>query len=704
MRIREERVGSRSRGAWAWIVVAAAMVLLAASTTEAAVEMPGLFSDHMVLQRDMPVPVWGQAAPGEKVRVSFRGQSKETVADPSGRWMVKLDAMKAEPDQKPGTLVVEGENRIEFADVLVGEVWLGSGQSNMVWPIYSCKDADKEDAAADEPMIRFSCNNLWPSYETPNSGWLVCKPGRIRKFSALMYYFGRELQHELGVPVGLICRAVSGSAACPWISTNGFMSYPPLVEEYKAYSEKEYPLLKAEYDAKVREWEKQCAKANEALASRIRDLDSTNFDVQVTITNAVPTPDFETGGIVWQSGTMRLKYDGKGGWTVGGMSINKRSGVTVGMCAGVVTQSHAGIAIAAEAEFKLAANFGPGKVRYNAQGGIDDNQRVVTNFGPYQVRYNVFVSRKGGEFAGKAEIAMGDSRLESLVKGVVTPLPGETAPGKPGGPPPGVYPQPPDCGSWHTRFIEPTVPYAIRGVVWDQGESGTGYRGLNLATVTAGMVDSWRKERESDFLFLFVQKPSGGGWLWTGDMADKAGKPVPRPTLPASPEVATNRHPFAYEFLSLMRIPNSRMCVAMDLDSGLHPFDKHGYGRRLARVAMSAVYGGKTVCCGPLYKSHTVRTIKDGESEVKAVQVAFDCVGAGLEARGGEPLQGFIIAGPDRKFVWAKARIEGDSVLVWSDKIGEPQAVRYAWSDAPSWANLFNKDGFPALIFRTDTW
>lgn len=703
MRTRKECIGSRSRGAWAWIVVAAAGLCLAARS-EAAVEMPGLFSDHMVLQRDMPVPVWGKATPGEKVRVSFRGQSKETVGDSSGRWMVRLDPMKAESGQKPGILVVEGENRIEFADVLVGEVWLGSGQSNMVWPIYSCKDADKEDEAANEPMIRFSCNNLWPSYETPNSGWLVCKPGHIRRFSALMYYFGRELQHELGVPVGLICRAVSGSAACPWISTNGFMSYPPLVEEYRAYSEKEYPLLKAEYDAKLREWEKQCAKANEALASRIRDLDSTNFEAQVTITNAAPTPDFETGGIVWQSATMRLKYDGKGGWTVGGMSVSKWSGVTVEMNAGVVTQSQDGIAIAAEAEFKRAANFAPGQVRYNAQGGIDDSRRSVTNFGPCHVRYNVLVSRKGGEFAGKAHIAMGDSHFESEAKGAVTPLPGETAPRKPVGPPPGVYPQPPDCGSWHSRLIEPTVPYAIRGVVWDQGESGTGYRGLNLATVTAGLVDSWRKERGSDFAFLFVQKPSGGGWSWNSDMVDKAGKPVPRPALPASPAVATNRLPFAYEFLGLMRIPNSRMCIAMDLDSGLHPFDKHGYARRLARIAMSEVYGRKAVCCGPTYKSHTLRTIKDGESEAKAVQVAFDCVGAGLEARGGEPLQGFIIAGPDRKFVWAKARIEDDSVLVWSDKIPDPQAVRYAWADAPSWANLFNKDGFPALIFRTDDW
>lgn len=703
MELSGKGVGIRARGTRAGIVFAMALLFCVATAADAAVEMPGIFSDHMVLQCDMPVPVWGKAVPGEKVKVSFRGQFKETTAEADGRWMLKLDAMKALPGQKADVLTVEGENRIEFKDVLVGEVWFGSGQSNMVWPIYSCKDADKEDAAANEPMIRFSCNNLWPSYETPGGGWCVCEPGRIRKFSALMYYFGRELQHELGVPVGLICRAVSGSAACPWISTNGFMSYPPLVEEYKAYSEKEYPALKAEYDAKLKEWEKQCAKANEALASRIQRLDSTNFEAQVTIAKAAPAPDPETGEIVWRPGSMRLKYDGKGGWTMGGISINNRYGMTVGRCAGVVTQSQDGIAIAAEAEFKQGANFGPGQVRYNAQGGIDDNQRGVTNFEPRQVRYNILVSRKGGEFVGKAEIVMGDSRFESEVKGAVTPLPGEAAPGKPGGPPPGDYPQPPACGEWHWRFmVTNNLPYAIRGVLWDQGESGTGYRGLKLATVTAGIAESWRKERGINFPFLFVQKPSGGGWQWNTNLVDKAGKPVPRPVLPATPAAAfaTNRLPGAYTFLDMMAIPNSRMCIAMDLDAGLHPFNKHDYGRRLARIALSETYGRKWVYYGPIYKSHSVETVEAG----KAIRVVFDYVGGGLEARGGDPLQGFSIAGPDRQFVWADARIERDTVVVWSDKVTDPKAVRYAWADAPSWANLFNKDGFPALIFRTDDW
>ena len=146
------------------------------------------------------------------------------------------------------------------------------------------------------------------------------------------------------------------------------------------------------------------------------------------------------------------------------------------------------------------------------------------------------------------------------------------------------------------------------------------------------------------------------------------------------------------------------MCIALDLDGGLHQLDKHGYARRLARIALSETYGRKSVFYGPIYKSHAVEDLREGGSAIKAVRVRFDNVGAGLEAKGGEPLQGFSIAGDDRLFVWANAKIEGDSVLVWSDKAPDPKAVRYAWADAPSWANLLNKDGLPGLIFRTDEW
>jgi sialate O-acetylesterase len=256
-------------------------------------------------------------------------------------------------------------------------------------------------------------------------------------------------------------------------------------------------------------------------------------------------------------------------------------------------------------------------------------------------------------------------------------------------------------GEWHAQFIAPIAGYAIRGVLWDQGESGTGVGGVEMRTALGLLVASWRQAWQCGaFPFFYVQKPSGGGCAWRAASAGSNAEPLPRLGLPPAPipDGAADQGGRARQsFQDLETVqPNMAMCIASDLDAGLHPFGKDEYGRRLAAIALNRVYGVGIAYDGPRYVSHRV--------ESDRVRVRFRNVGAGLVARHSEELLGFAVAGADRVFHWAEARIEGADVLVRSAAVSEPVAVRYAWAASPSWANLFNAEGLPALAFRTDDW
>ena len=249
-------------------------------------------------------------------------------------------------------------------------------------------------------------------------------------------------------------------------------------------------------------------------------------------------------------------------------------------------------------------------------------------------------------------------------------------------------------GSLYEAHVRPYAPYAIRGVLWDQGESGTAITGVDQFNVMGALIKGWRKEWGQDFPFLYVQKTSGGGTAW--DLED----PVTRNASKFSPlpaQVPGNGEGLYRELhIKIQQHPKTAMVTSTDLGSGTHPTNKSGYGERAARVALGFVYGKTVEIVGPSYASHVV--------EGNKVRVKFTHVGQGLAVRHSDKLQGFMIAGADKKFVWADAVLEGDSVVVSSPKVANPAAVRYAWSGISPWANLFNKDGLPALTFRTDDW
>jgi sialate O-acetylesterase len=498
----------------------------ATSAAQAAVALPPCLSPHMVLQRDKPVPLWGTAAPGEKVTVTFRDQSQTATADEKGNWSLKLAPLRA---GGPDVLAVKGTNEIAIDDVLVGEVWVGSGQSNMQGNTggYVKGDPVLEGLASKAPYPRIRLL-------TSRGKWVEATPQAVNGFSALLFSFGVRLQEQLDVPVGLLQGAVGGTPSGPWLSKEAFAA----------------------------------DEACQAALAKFR----AGYDF------AVLQKSYEEDLAKWEQAAEAAKKDGK-------------------------------------------------------------------NPPPRPVP-----PRKAEDLA--AEVG-------------------------------GLFEQ-------HIRLF---VGYGIRGVLWDQGESGTKVSGVDQYTMMGALIRGWRKEwGVGEFPFLYVQKPSGGGPAF--DPTDPAtNKAEPFTALPATvPADGAYRE----VHLRIRSYPQTEIVTATDLGSGLHPSNKSGYGSRAARVALALAYGKPVEGVGPTYAEHKV--------EGGAIRVKFAHVGKGLVFRHGEKLQGFAVAGEDKTFRWAEARIDGDSVIVSSPDVPKPVAVRYAYAGRHPWANLFNADGLPALSFRTDEW
>jgi sialate O-acetylesterase len=508
-------------------VVSCVLALATPLCVHADVKLPAILSSHMVLQREMPVPIWGTAKPGEKVTVKFRDQTKTTEADKDGKWSVKLDALKA---GGPDSVTVTGANTLTLDDVLVGEVWIGSGQSNM--------DGRVNGYAKNDPgLVKVVEGTPYPQVRLAKAtgGWKVADKAASEAFSALLLPFGVRLNQELGVPVGLMLGAVGGTPSGAWLDDEMFKADPLCQEQLKKAAAKYDPeKVKAAYAAALKKWEADAEKAK---------------------------------------------------------AENKKPPA------------------------QPAKPLAPGEIR-------------------------------GGRF-----------------------------------------------GYLYEPHIKPMAPFAVRGVLWDQGESGTSVEGVDQFAVMGALIRGWRKAWGQDFAFLSVQKPSGGGPAFdpADPVTNQADKFAPLPAAVPTASIANYRE----LHLNLRQHPNTFLVIASDLGSGIHPANKSGYGYRSARVALGGVYGKKIEIYGPIYKSHKIEGDK--------VRVTFSHVGGGLAFKQGAKLQGFAVAGEDNKFQWADATIDGDSVVLSNPKVAKPVAVRYAWANTHPWANLFNADGLPALPFKTDT-
>ena len=629
------------------------------------VRVSKIFSDHMVLQRNKPIPVWGRADPNENVVVEFNRQSKSVMADSSGKWMVHLDPEK---EGGPFKLIIRAGNKLTFRDVMVGEVWICSGQSNMEFMVKSVAHAEAEMADANYPQIRhFTVPkdvSAFPKDELTEGHWDVCSPETVGDFTAVGYFFAREIFNEIKIPIGLINASWGGTVVETWTSKNALERSDDFKDFITAIS-----LIKQDslLEAKKRAWEKnlsQVTKKIESLQGSVNNFNDADQWMKADY-DASNWPQMKLPGL-WEKQVKGLKYlDGL---------VWFRKDVTLD----------------SEEEGKPA-------IIHLAK--IDDNDRTYINgvlVGSdfvwnkkriYNVPGNVLKSGKNvvavrvEDGGGGGGIYGNSNDMKIIVNQKIISLAGEwsfkvdSMSTKIQGLEPNDFP----C-LLYNAMINPITSYAMQGVIWYQGESNAS-RAFQYRRAFPMLIRDWRDHwATGDFPFYFVQLAS---------FNEDNGNSKNGSTWAELREAQ----------LMTLSLPNTGMAVTTDIgdSADIHPRNKQEVGKRLAAVALKNVYGKNIGCCSPLYKSMEVKGNR--------IVLSFSNAGSGLMANDKYGyLKGFEIAGADSIFHFAKAFIEGEEVIVSCDSVNAPVAVRYGWADDAGEDNLYNKDGYPASPFRTDRW
>ncbi|WPX08801.1 sialate O-acetylesterase [Anaerocellum danielii] len=623
-------------------------------------KLPYLISDNMVLQRNKSVKIWGWAEPGETVTVNFLGKSYMARATDEGRWEVTLPPLNA-----GGPYFMEikcAHLTIAIKDILIGDVWICSGQSNMVLPMERVIDLYSEELEdCNIPFIRqFTVPDRYyfkgPLEELEGGCWEALSKETLLKFSAVGYFFAKALYKKYNVPIGLIKACVGGTPIEAWMSretVDQFLENPEELEKLKDDSYIES--VKKEQEAKIKAWFDHLESSDIGLKNQPLPFFDENCSPSDWKIVNIPATWKEMGlnstiGVVWF-----------------------RKEVDIPSCmAGKPAKLYLGTIVDSDFTYVNGKLIGSTSYRYpprkyNIPAGLLKEGkntivvRVISNDGNGE-----FV--KGKEYKLFTEDCMQDLKGEWLCKvgaHAKEPLPPQT------------FWQYKPTGLFN-GMIAPLLNYSIKGVIWYQGESNTD-RPEGYCKKFCALVEDLRKKWGDDQLpFLYVQLANF-----------MEAKPQPCDSNWARLREEQRR--------ALLFLDNVGMAVAIDVGewNDLHPSNKKDVGERLALLARKIAYGEKDlVASGPLYKSMKI----EGNKAV----LEFSEVGSGLVAKGGGMLKHFAIAGKDKKFVWANAVIEGDKVVVWHHSIQNPVYVRYAWADNPEGANLYNKEGLPASPFTTE--
>lgn len=623
--------------------------------------LPHLFSNHMVLQRQMDIRVWGWADPSEKIEVTLAQTTRETVAGADRRWEVTLPSMEA---GGPYVLTIQGKKTIEIKDVMIGEVWVASGQSNMTFALSGAANAAEALAKANRPEIRLFMVpgrvSLAAQTDTRPASWKVCTPEAAKDFSAVAYFFAVRLEESIHVPVGVIESAWPGSSGEEWTDTKSLGSSAIL-----------QPILAR--------WNNSAADVRSFAAG------PAAFDLEFDDFELLPAAGSSAKPLVLSDFDNRLASTSTGGiWTYGWKDASQTafsivspghdgSGNAIRVEGSVAELDDARLEASLKPQNETADLTGYSGLRFWARGKgefrLQALQPTITDTDNYES-----ATIKATPEWQPVTIWFKDLKQEGW--GVVEPLTPATLTGfsllampnvgSPARPPAGLY----------QGMIVPIEPYRIRGVIWYQGE-GNGWRGYQYRWILSALIRTWRNAwGEGDFPFLVVQLPNYG----------------------TSPELGNSlwAEVRQAQFLASKSEPNTGLIVTIDVGDpkNLHPLRKQPVGDRLALWALGTTYGQKVSYSGPLYRSMKV--------EGNEIRIGFRLFGSQLAARDGV-LKGFSIAGADRKFHWADARIDGTTVVVSSEDVPNPVAVRYDWANSPD-GNLYNAQGLPASPFRTDSW
>ena len=591
------------------------------------------------------------------------GKAVGTRADDKGNWKVLLPAHKA--DGNAHTLTVRAANTITFTNVLLGDVWLCSGQSNMAMQLKDCQGAKDDIATADFPRIREitigPVNRATPAADVNVARpWTPASPGTAGAFTGAGFYFARKVHAETGVPIGLLNASWSSSPIETWLAPEGVVAVPVLAAARE---------VALKLYAEAHGGELPVKGSSGAIAAARRKADAA--------AKAARKAANETVKRVRRSGKENVR------------KVKRQGDARI---ARIRKQGDAEALEVARREAEQAVAAAREKAEEAVQAAQAESEQASQ-----------------AARAAKTELdRISGLDFERLYMGVFWDLyTGYHARGEPG-----------QTFALHAAFngmIEPLIPCAIKGVLWYQGEGNGGdgepfiWEPRREAAKTYGVAST---VTQRDIYFHKMQALIGG-WRMLWDQGDFPFYVVQLASFLEPTDDPAGDYtwvPVREAQTKSLSITNTGMAVAIDVGEvkNIHPLNKYDVGLRLALWALAKDYGmTDLVYSGPLYKD---MKIEDGK-----IRILFDHVGGGLmvgkkdgrnaavEDKDGK-LARFAVAGKDRSWRWAEAKIDGDTVLVWSDQVPEPVAVRYAWSMTPEGANLCNQEELPASPFRTDDW
>jgi sialate O-acetylesterase len=645
-------------------LLASLILLLLSIYVNGNIKLPVLVSDGMVLQRDTKVNIWGWGSPGEKVRIKFNNKTFSSVTDLKGNWIIALPPMKA---GGPYSMEVKGDNSIIIKNILIGDVWFCSGQSNMVLTMERVKEKYPDDIAnADYPEIRNffipTASDVTSIHEDlPPGKWVSASPEYVLGFGAVAFFFARSIYNEYKVPIGIINSSVGGTPIEAWISKEGIKEFPHLNNRVERFKDTAFinPILRA---AEVKTGSGQTIPENPRVADKGMSGSKPWYDITY-----VPEG--------WHKFWLPGYWDDQGIKGLDGVVwFRKEINVPISMT-GIPAKLFLGRIVDADNVYvngvlsgSITYQYPPR--RYNLPSGL---LKPGKNIIVIRVTNN---SGKGGFVPDKPYylVAGNDSidlRGEWNYKVGQVFRPVETGSGT-------VFPilmmQNEPTGLYNT-MVAPLINYRIKGILWYQGEANTS-KPQEYQQLLPALIADWRKKwQQGPIPFLFVQLPNFMEVQY----------------LPSESQWAELR----FGQLKSLSVLNTAMAVTIDVGewNDIHPLEKKVVGERLGLAARKLAYGNeKIVYSGPIFKSLT----KEGDRII----IEFDHTGSGLIVKGADDLNYFALAGMNKKFVWAEAIIENNHVVVRSDEIPDPVFVRYAWADNPEGANLYNIEGLPASPFE----
>ncbi|MCW3806876.1 sialate O-acetylesterase [Plebeiibacterium marinum] len=624
----------------------------------AKVSVAKIFTSNMVLQQGLENPVWGWADKNEKIVVEFAGKTIKTKADKSGKWKISLPALGY---GGPYNMVIKGENEIKLDNILIGEVWVCSGQSNMEWTVDNVNNSDQEIQEAQYPNLRmFNVQkhvSQHPAKDIAGGEWEVCSPASVGHFSAVGYFFARHLLKDLNVPVGMINSSWGGTVAETWISPESIEKDPDMHTALSQLKKIDLSTLNQEKKNKI------AALFNGTIPSKSHVIQD----------NTIPEAIINLKDQEWKTIEVPGLWEHKGYNDIDGIAWFRTS-----------------FSLTAEEAMLPATLF---------LGPIDDqditwvNGKFVGTTQSYNIDriYNVKENiLKEGEnvilirikdTGGLGGIYGNNSQLQVKTGSKNISL----------------------AGNWEVKFtevfptyenlnpneyptllyngmIDPIISYGIKGAIWYQGESNAD-RAMQYRRIFKTLINDWRNKWQlGDFPFFWVQLAN---FMQAKDQPEDSDWAELREAQTMTLELA-----------------NTGMASAIDIGNAfdIHPRNKQDVGKRLALNALKTAYAKDIVHSGPMYD---FMEIKDRTVIIHFKETAN---GLMLKDRYGY-LKAFAIAGADKKFHWAKGKLLDDNkVIIYSDKVADPVAVRFGWADNPDDLNLFNSEGLPAVPFRTDDW